>query len=48
MTTRGFVEKDFIKVANLIDRALKNRENKEILQKIKKEVIGMLKEHPLP
>ena len=48
MTTRGFVEKDFIKVANLIDRALKNRENKEILEKIKKEVIGMLKEHPLP
>ena len=48
MTTRGFAEKDFIKVANLIDRALKNRENKEILEKIKKEVIGMLKEHPLP
>ena len=48
MTTRGFVEKDFIKVANLIDRALKNRENKEILEKIKEEVIGMLKEHPLP
>ena len=48
MTTRGFVEKDFIKVANLIDRALKNRETKEILEKIKEEVIGMLKEHPLP
>ena len=48
MTTRGFDENDFIQVAHFIDSAIKNRENSEILDKIKNEVIKMLEKHPLP
>ena len=41
MTTRGFKEKDFIKVANLIDETLKN---KRLLKDIKKDVVDMVKD----
>ena len=38
MTTRGFKEKDFVKVADIIYSALKENENKEIL---KEEVLKL-------
>lgn len=48
MTTRGFKEKEFLMVADFIDRAIQNRNNKEVLDKIKEEVIKLTKEFPLP
>ncbi|AGL90650.1 Serine hydroxymethyltransferase [Strawberry lethal yellows phytoplasma (CPA) str. NZSb11] len=39
MTTKGFQEADFIKLADLIDQAIKNRDDNVYLQKIKKEVL---------
>lgn len=44
MTTRGFKEKDFIKVAHLIDETLKGLRP---LKDIKKDVIDMVKNLPL-
>jgi glycine hydroxymethyltransferase len=48
MTTRGFTSDDFIEVANLIDEALKNRTNKEVLENVKEKVIKLCEKHPLP
>ncbi len=48
MTTRGFKEEDFIEVARLIDEALKNKDNPKKLKEIKKEVVNLTKNHPLP
>lgn len=48
MTTRGFREDDFKVVASLIDEALRNKDNLTKLQEIKKEVIALTKNHPLP
>ncbi len=39
MTTKGFSEKDFIKVANIINEALINKDDKTKLKKLKEEVI---------
>ncbi len=47
MTTRGFKENEFIKVANLIDRAILNKDNEEELEKIKEEVLNLTKKFPL-
>ncbi len=47
MTSRGFKEKDFIKVVDLIDKTIKNKDNKEVLNKIKNEVKEMTKNLPL-
>ena len=47
MTTRGFKEKDFIKVANIISTALKNKDDKIILKQLKKEVLELTNNHPL-
>jgi len=46
MTTRGFKEADMVKVANWIDRALRNKDNEEELSKIKSEVVALMKNHP--
>lgn len=48
MTSRGFKENEFIKVADFIDRALKNKNDEATLKSIKEEVLILLKEHPLP
>jgi glycine hydroxymethyltransferase len=48
MTTRGFTEDDFVKVANLIDRALSNPESNEALSAVKNAVIQMASAYPLP
>ena len=47
LTTRGFKEKDFIKLAHLIDETFNNKDNNEKLKLIKKEVIKLVKSHPL-
>lgn len=39
MTTRGFKEKEFEEVGHIIAKALKNKDNKEILKELKKEVL---------
>ena len=47
MTTRGFKEEDFRKVANIIDKAFKNRNNQEVLTKLTDEVIALTSKYPL-
>ena len=44
MTTRGYKEEDFVRVVHFIDEAIKNRDNIEVLNKIKEEVILLNKE----
>lgn len=41
MTTRGFKEKEFEQVGLIISKALKNKENKELLKQLKQEVIEL-------
>lgn len=47
MTSRGFKEDDFRKVAQFISRAIDNRDNEEALEELSKEVVELTKEHPL-
>ena len=47
MTTRGFNDKDFTKVSNLIIKALRNYDNKKVLSECKKEVLELTKSHPM-
>ncbi len=47
MTTRGFKEDDFIKVAHIIDEALKNKDNEEVLNNLTNEVLELTSKHPL-
>ena len=47
MTTRGFKKKEFIKVGNLIDQALINKNNPEKLKEIKNKVIELTNKFPL-
>ena len=47
MTTRGFKESEFIKVAQIIDKALKNKDNENILEELSKEVIELTSNYPL-
>ena len=47
MTTRGFKENEFRKVAQIIDKALKNKDNKEMLEELKEEVLALTSKHPL-
>ena len=41
MTTRGFKENEFKKVGHIIATALKNSQNRELLEKLKKEVLDL-------
>ena len=41
MTTRGFKEKEFIEVGEIISLALKNRDNLDLLNELKKRVIDL-------
>lgn len=47
MTTRGFKEKEFRQVADIIDKAFKNRENDNILENLKKEVLNLTSKYPI-
>lgn len=47
MTTRGFKEKEFIKLAKIIYDALTNYKDKSILNKLKKEVLFLSAKFPI-
>ncbi len=47
VTTRGLTEEDMVKVADLIDNALKNHENDNIINEIKEEVNRWMRSFPL-
>ncbi len=47
MTTRGLKEKDFIEITNIIIKALRNYNNKNILKECKKEVLNITNKYPL-
>ncbi len=47
MTTRGFKEEEFVKVAHIIDEALKNKDSVEVLDKLTKEVLDLTSKYPL-
>ena len=47
MTTRGFKEDDFIKVANIISKCLKNKDDKNTLKELKKQVLELTSRYPI-
>ncbi len=47
MTSRGLKEKDFVKIAKIIDEALRNIDNKDIFKKLPKEVKDLTSKYPL-
>lgn len=47
MTTRGLKEDDFIQIAHIIDNALKNKDNEEILNNLKLQVLELTSKYPL-
>ena len=47
ITSRGLKEADMLEVVDLIDRALMDFENEEILERIAGEVNAMMEERPL-
>lgn len=47
MTTRGLKEKEFIEIGNLISKALKNKDNENILNEVKNDVINLTNKFPL-
>ena len=46
ITTRGFKEDEMKLIAGFINEALRNKDNQEILNKIKDEVCELMKKHP--
>ena len=46
ITTRGFKEDDIVLVAHFINDALRNKDNLEVLDHIKKQVIELMKKYP--
>ena len=48
ITSRGFDTNEAIKIVHLIDKALKNKDNNNVLIDIEKEVKELTKKHPLP
>lgn len=47
MTTRGLKENDFILIGKIISKALKNKDSKQVLKELKKEVLDLTKKYPL-
>lgn len=47
VTTRGLEEEDMVKIVNLIDQVITNKENSDIIKDIKVEVNNMMKSRPL-
>ncbi|HKL95418.1 MAG TPA: serine hydroxymethyltransferase [Haploplasma sp.] len=47
VTTRGLKEEQMIIIANLIDKALINRNNEEVLEGIRNDVVKMMENYPL-
>ena len=47
MTTRGLKEDDFVLIANIIYKALTNKDDVQILKKLTKEVLTLTKKYPI-
>ena len=47
MTTRGLKEADFATIGHIIARALKNKDNEDVLKGLQKEVITITKKYPI-
>lgn len=47
MTTRGLKEKEFIQIGKIIAKSLKNIDNKEVLDNLRKEVLELTSKFPL-
>ncbi len=47
MTSRGLKEDEFIEIAHIIDKALKNKDNEDVLNKLTDEVLSITHKHPL-
>ena len=47
MTTRGLKETDFVQIGKIIAKALKNKDNEEVLNNLKEEVLELTSRYPL-
>ena len=47
MTTRGLQEADFASIGHIIARALKNKDNEDVLKGLQKEVLTITKKYPI-
>ena len=47
MTTRGLKETEFKQIGKIISKALKNKDNEEILNNLKQEVLALTSKYPL-
>ena len=47
MTTRGFEEKDFVEVGNIISMCLKIKDDKKVLEKLKDKVLKLTNKYPI-
>ena len=47
MTTRGFTTEDFEEVGIIIIEALRNKDNEEVLDNLRKQVLRLTSSHPL-
>ena len=47
MTSRGLMEDDFVKIGEIIAKALKNSGDTKILSQLEQEVLKITKEYPL-
>src|SRR5581483_4915006 len=48
ITTRGFKEKECVRVAKLMIKVLKNKDNKKIKESVRKEIKALAKKFPIP
>lgn len=47
MTTRGFKEEEFIQIGHIIAKALKNRDNEQILKELDEKVLALTSKFPI-
>ncbi len=47
MTTRGLKEEEFKEIGHIISKALKNKDNEELLETLKEEVLNITKKYPI-
>ena len=47
MTTRGLKEEEFVSIGHIIARALKNKDNEDVLKGLQKEVLTITKKYPI-
>lgn len=47
MTTRGFREREFVRIGHIITKALKNKDDKQVLDELKQEVLDLTSQFPI-